>query len=216
MLGTFDSYSEALFAACRKIFTKPRSSAGRSPPTTALREEREAFQLRRRAATEYCAWMYYTPDNKYEISLLTDQAGSDPTGKAKHCSLPSFVEDRRYPSENIQYIVVLHNHTFDTRISEEDVLFLVGQGSLHGFEPKTKDRDRRLSLVAFFSNEHENPTCDGFYAYSPYTGKILKWARSGRQWSCTQTHVVRWLTRDLLNAPTIMEEKAHCPTMGAL
>ncbi|WP_224371095.1 hypothetical protein [Hyalangium versicolor] len=172
--------------------------------------------MRWRAATEYCAWMYYTPDNKYEISLLTDQATPEPTGKAKHCILPSFVEDRRYPPESIQYIVVLHNHTFDNRISEDDVLYLVGQGNQHGFEPKTKDPERRLALVAFFSNGHENPTCDGFYAYTPYTGRFLKWTRNGKQWSCTQTHVVKWLSSDSLSAPTIKEEKARCPTVGAL
>ncbi|HVG57188.1 MAG TPA: hypothetical protein VNA24_01445, partial [Hyalangium sp.] len=163
MLGPFDSRAQALLAACRKIFTKPRSSAGQRPPDTALREQQEVFSLRRRVATEYCAWMYYTPDNKYEISLLTDQTGPDPTGEAKHCSLPSFVEDHRYPPESIQYIVVLHNHTFDTRISEKDILFILRQGQLHGFVPKSKDGNPRLSVVAFFSNEHENPTCDGFY-----------------------------------------------------
>ncbi|WP_224371171.1 hypothetical protein [Hyalangium versicolor] len=214
MLGPFDTYSQALFSACRKIFTKPRSSAGRKPPETALREEQEAFRLRRRVATEYCAWMYYTPDNQYAISLLTDQADPDPTGTTKRCIPPPFVEDRRYPSESIQYIVVLHNHTFDTAISTKDVRFIVDQGNLHGFEPKTKDRDRRLSVVAFFSNEHENPTCDGFYTYTPYTGKILKWTRDGRQWTCMQTHVVKWLTRESLDAPTIKEETAPCPTMG--
>jgi hypothetical protein len=216
MLGSFDSYSEALFAACRKIFTKPRSSAGRKPPETALHEEQEAFRLRRRVATEYCAWMYYTPDEKYEISLLTDQTDPDPTGAIKHCVPPPIVLDRRYPPESIQYIVVLHSHTFDTEISAKDARFIVAQGQLHGFEPKSKDGNPQLSVVAFFSNEPENPTCDGFYLYKPYTGKILKWTRDGRQWTCMQTHVVKWLTRDSLDVPEIMEENAHCPMMGAL
>jgi hypothetical protein len=215
MLGSFDSYTEALFAACRKIFTKPRSSAGRRPPETALREEQEAFHLRWRVATEYCAWMYYTPDDKYEISLLTDQSEPDPTGATKRCIPPPFVEDRRYPPESIQYIVVLHNHTFDNRISEKDIRFIVDQGLLHGFEPKSKDGNPRLSVVAFFSNEHENPTCDGFYAYTPYIGKILKWTRDGRKWSCTQTHIVKWLTSDSSNVPSVMEEEAPCPKMDA-
>jgi hypothetical protein len=214
MLGSFDSYTEALFAACRKIFTKPHSSAGRSPPATALREEQEAFRLHRRVANEYCAWMYYTPDNKYEISLLTDQADPDPTGEDKRCTLPSFVEDRRYPAESIQYIVVIHNHTFDNRPSDRDIRFIVDQGQLHGFEPKSKDGNPRLSVVAFFSNTHEDPTCDGFYEYTPYIGKILKWTRDGRKWSCAQTHIVKWPS-DLSKMPSVMEEEAPCPKMDA-
>jgi len=158
--------------------------------------------------------MYYTPDNKYEISLLTDQSLPDPMG-AKRCSLPSFVEDRRYPAESIQYIVVIHNHTFDNRISDRDIYFIVEQGQLHGFEPKSKDGNPRLSVVAFFSNEHENPSCDGFYTYTPYVGKILKWTRDGRKWSCTQTHIVKWLTSDSSNVPSVMEEEAPCVNMDA-
>ncbi|MFL5346104.1 MAG: hypothetical protein ACJ8AT_15050 [Hyalangium sp.] len=214
MLGPFDSRSEALLAACRKIFTKPHSSAGRNPPPSALREEQEAFRLRRRVASEYCAWMYYTPDTKYEISLLTDQTPPDPTGEDKRCILPPSVQDHRYPPESIQYIVALHNHTFDRRISEKDILFIVNQGKAHGFEPKSKDGNPLLSVVAFFSTEHENPTCDGFYAYSPYTGKILKWTREGRRWSCTQTHIVQWLKRDSSDVPVAKEEQAPCPPMG--
>jgi hypothetical protein len=202
---------EALLAACGKIFTKPRSSAGRRPFEPALGEEREAFRLRRRVASEYCAWMYYTPDNKYNISLLTDQSGPDPTGGDKRCSLPFIVADHRYPPESIQYIVVLHNHTFDTRISSQDIRFIVGQGFVHGFEPKSKDGDPRLSIVAFFSNGHEAPTCDGFYSYTPYIGKILKWTRDGRRWSCIQTHAVKWLRNDSLSEPAVVEEEASCP-----
>lgn len=210
MLGPFDSHMEALLAACRKTFTKPRSSAGRRPSETALREEREAFRLRRRVATEYCAWMYYTPDNKYNISLLTDQSDPEPTGGEKRCSLPSFVADHRYPPESIQYIIVLHSHTFDTRISNKDIRFIVDQGGVHDFEPKSKHGNPRLSVVAFFSNRHEAPTCDGFYSYTPYIGKILKWTRDGRQWSCIQTHAVKWLKNDSSGDPVVVEEEASC------
>jgi hypothetical protein len=211
MLGPFDSHMEALLAACRKIFTKPRSSAGRRPSETALREEQEAFRLRRRVATEYCAWMYYTPDNKYEISLLTDQTNPDTTGEDKRCSLPSSVADHRYPPESIQYIIVLHSHTFDTPISPKDIRFIVDQGGVHGFEPKSKDGNPWLSVVAFFSNGREDPTCDGFYSYTPYIGRILKWTRDGRHWRCTQTHVVKWLKGDSPGDPIVVGEEAPCP-----
>lgn len=159
--------------------------------------------------------MYYTPDDKYEISLLTDQSAPDPTGATKRCIPPAFVEDRRYPAESIQYIFVLHNHTFDNRLSVKDIRFIVEQGQLHGFEPKSKDGNPRLSVVAFFSNEHENPNCDGFYGYTPYVGKILKWTRVDKQWSCTQTHVVKWLEDDALEDPVIVEAPAPCFSMGA-
>jgi hypothetical protein len=214
-LASFDSYTEALFAACRKVFTKPRSSAGRRPPGTALREEQDAFKLRRQVSTEYCAWMYYTPDNKYTISLLTDYSKPDPTGTTKRCFLPDVVKDSRYPPESIQYIVVLHNHTFDTPLSDYDVSWIVSQGKIHGFEPKSKNGNPRLSVVAFFSNAHDKPTCDGFYMYTPYTGKILKWTRDDKQWACSQTHVVKWLAGDSLETPKILEEEGPCPNTGA-
>jgi hypothetical protein len=155
--------------------------------------------------------MYYTPDNKYTISLLTDQSEPDPTGLRKRCTLPRFVDDGRYPPESIQYVVVLHNHTFDTPFSEDDVYFIVSLGRLHGFEPQSKNDNPRLSIVAFYSNEYEHPTCDGFYMYTPYIGKILKWTRPGGQWRCSQTHAVRW---SLSGDPKIIEEAAPCPKTG--
>ncbi|MFL5349241.1 MAG: hypothetical protein ACJ8AT_30955, partial [Hyalangium sp.] len=151
MLGPFDSYAAALAAACEKLLSKPRSSAGRKPPPTALREEKVAFELRWQVSTEYCGWLYYTPDNKYEISRLTDQTRPDPTGKSKNCLSPSNVEDSRYPPDSIKYIFVLHSHPFDTPISEDDVRFIEYQGKLHGFDPRTKDGELRLSIAAFFS-----------------------------------------------------------------
>jgi hypothetical protein len=79
-LASFDSYNEALFATCQRILEKPNASAGRQPPNTALREEQDGFNLRWRISTEYCAWMYYTPDGKYVVSKLTDCIHRMPDG----------------------------------------------------------------------------------------------------------------------------------------
>jgi hypothetical protein len=38
MMGAFDSYNEALFATCQKIFEKPHASAGSPPAGIALRK----------------------------------------------------------------------------------------------------------------------------------------------------------------------------------
>jgi hypothetical protein len=213
MLRSFDSYAEAVTAACERIFQKPRSSAGRKPPPTALREEQVAFDLRWQVSTEYCGWMYYTPDDKYEISRRTNQTRTDPTGKSKNCLSPSEVVDSRYPPGSIKYIFVLHGHPFDTPISEDDVRFIEYQGSLHGFNPRTKDGELRISIVAGFSNDDGFPACDGFYLYSAQTRRILKWSRNQDSWTCEQTHVVDWNDYDSLDFE-IREERAPCAGKG--
>lgn len=207
--GPFDSYPLALASMCERMLAQPHSSAGRRPPPTATREEKDTFSTRWRVSTEYCAWMYYTPDERYEVSKLTDQTRPEPTGTSKHCFLPSTVEDRRYPPDSIKYIFVLHTHPFDTPISEDDVLFIVSQGLVHGFEPRTKDGDLRLSMVAFFSNDHANPRCDGFYVYTPQTSQILKWTRDQGRWMCEQTHVVKWREGESLQFD-LREAQAPC------
>jgi hypothetical protein len=213
MLKPFDSYAEAVTAACERIFQKPRSSAGRKPAPTALREEQVAFQLRWQVATEYCGWLYYTPDGKYEISRLTAQGRTDPTGRSKSCLTPSEVMDARYPAGSIQYIFVLHGHPFDTPISEDDIRFIEYQGSIHGFNPRTKDGELRISIVAGFSNDDGSPSCDGFYLYSAQTRRILKWSRSGSHWTCEQTHAVAWHDYGSLDLE-IRDEKAPCAGKG--
>jgi hypothetical protein len=219
LLGAFDSYNEALFATCQRILEKPHSSAGRQPSDLALREEQDAFKLRWRISTEYCAWMYYTPDGKYVVSKLTDQTKPQPSDERKRCFLPSAVDDPRFPPGSIKYIFVVHNHPNDTPISKDDVIYIVAQGLKHGFNIQTKDGNLRLSIIAFFSNSHANPTCDGLYIYSPEAGRILKYTRNQSQWRCEQTHIVEWLWdkgegQDWL-APTITEAKAACPSKEA-
>ncbi|TQF15248.1 hypothetical protein FJV41_14660 [Myxococcus llanfairpwllgwyngyllgogerychwyrndrobwllllantysiliogogogochensis] len=184
MLGPFESYSDALLAACGRILTKPHASAGRAD-----NQEASTFW---RVSSEYCAWVYYTPDDQYMVSKLTDQSAVDPLHRLKTCLLPSTVEDSRYPPNSIKYIYALHNHPFGSSLSRGDIRFIVEQGSAHGFEARTKDGVVRLSIVAFFANDLSKPACDGFHQYVPVTGHIMKWTRERNRWSCEQTAHVSW------------------------
>ena len=198
-LVIFDSYQSALLAACQKIVSKPRATAGR--------RDAQGFDARWRVGTEYCAWIYYTPDGKYVLSKLTDQTKVDPSGQKKRCLLPPYVEDRRFPTDSIKYLIATHNHLYDDLLSKDDLSYILEQGIVHGFEADTKDGSIRLSIVAFFSNEIEAARCDGFYQYIPRTGQVLKWTRAVR-WDCEQTHTVEWDGN--FETPYITEAKASC------
>ncbi|MCY1018093.1 hypothetical protein [Pyxidicoccus sp. MSG2] len=188
MLGPFDSYSDALLAACKRILAKPYASAGR--------RDHQDFQTRWRVSSEYCAWLYYTPDEQYVVSKLTDQSRVDPVQRSKSCLLPSTVEDARFPSESLKYVYALHNHPYGSELTDRDIRFIVSEGTEHGFESETKDGRLRLSVVAFFSNHVAEPTCDGFHQYIPMTGQLLKWTQAEGRWSCEQTGSVVWSADD--------------------
>jgi hypothetical protein len=182
-LLVFESYQAALLTACEKIVTKPQATAGRRGS--------QGFDVRWRAGSEYCAWIYYTPDGKYVLSKLTDQSSMAPEAAYKTCKLPSQVSDQRFPSESLQYIYALHNHLYDDPVSQQDMQFIISRGSEHGFEAETRSGKVQLSIVAFFSNEVASPHCDGFYQYIPSRSRIFKWTHVA-EWSCKQTHVVDW------------------------
>jgi hypothetical protein len=173
--GPFGSYSDALIAACPLILSKPNATAGR--------RDQQDFQLRWRISSEYCAWVYYTPDQKYEMSLLTDQAMPN-TGSKKTCILPPSVDDPRYPPGSIKYIFAVHNHPFADRLSDDDIDLIVGMGLIHGFESDTGNGKVRLAAIAFFSNSNdfEHPSCDGFFELIPLTREMVKWIHSPGGW----------------------------------
>ncbi|MFL5346307.1 MAG: hypothetical protein ACJ8AT_16075 [Hyalangium sp.] len=201
LLKSFNSVQDALLAACDKIIVKPNAVAGR--------RDQPNFDIYWRVGSEYCAWIYYTPDQKYELSKLTDQSRVDPANRRKTCHLPPVVEDRRHPPESIKYICALHNHLFDDPVSPDDVKYIVSQVHDHGFESETKDGVTRLSTVVFFSNNRSAPTCDGFYQYIPATSQILKWTHEREGWGCEQTGRVIWLEGDMQFS--IEEMRAPCP-----
>jgi hypothetical protein len=184
--GPFDSYSDALIAACPLILSKPNATAGRVGS--------QDFHLRWRASSEYCAWLYYTPDHKYEMSMLTDQAKPN-LGDRKTCALPPFVDDPRYPAASLKYIFALHNHPFQGRLSDDDIGFIVKMGLAHGFETHTRDGKVRLAVIAFFSNSNdfEHPSCDGFFEFIPATAEMLKWIHERDDWHMERVGFVRQL-----------------------
>lgn len=205
--GSYDTFSHALIAACQRILKKPGASV------THL--QHLDFITRWRLSTEYCAWIYYTPARRYEISRLTDQSKVDPSEKLKTCVLPSFVDDARYPSNSIKYICAIHNHAYGSTLSDDDIRSIVSQGLIHGFDAETKDGTVLLSLVAFFSTDPENPSCDGFYQYVPAANGLYKWTRAGADWRCRKTGKVEWQDADHYS---LQEMDADCPEfddMGA-
>jgi hypothetical protein len=206
LLGPYGSYSDALIAACDKILQKPHATAGR--------RDHLQFDVRWRVSSEYCAWMYYTPDGKYRVSKLTDQTKVDPALRDKKCFLPSLVEDPHYPQESIKYVFGLHNHLFDDRVSDDDIRFIIGEGGKHAFEIDTKDGKVRLSIVAYFANDFENPKCDGFYQYIPATNQIVKWTQVKGMWRCSQTHLVIW--SEDLSIMNVQEAVAPCKKESGL
>ncbi|MFL5346884.1 MAG: hypothetical protein ACJ8AT_19045 [Hyalangium sp.] len=187
--GPFDSFADALKAACPLILSKPNASVvhllDRDP------------QLAARISTEYCAWLYLTPESKYELSMLTDLAdtGSALNGMT-NCALPKYVDDPRYPPGSIKYIFILHNHPFAREISEKDIYFAAAMANAHELTVTTKDKNVSLAVIAFFSNSRDpqNPTCDGFYQYIPATRELMKWTHSRGAWEGTKYGIVVWRT----------------------
>ncbi|QRK10253.1 hypothetical protein JQX13_09225 [Archangium violaceum] len=101
-LGPIDAYADALKAACPLILSKPNATVGYLVDLNP--------ELAVRTATEYCAWLYYTPEHKYEMSMLTDLSKLDDlVANKKTCLLPTFVRDPRYERGEIKYIFALHN-----------------------------------------------------------------------------------------------------------
>ncbi|MCY1032905.1 MULTISPECIES: hypothetical protein [Corallococcus] len=186
--GPFHSFSEALQAACPFILSKPNAVAGHLRD----RDPRLAF----RASTEYCAWLYYTPDHLYEMSMLTDQSAPDDLVSGKRsCILPAVVADARYAPGELKYIFALHNHPFGGPPSPGDLRFTDEMARMHAWAIETRDSKVLLSIIAFFSmsGDAENPTCDGFYQYVPATRDMLKWARADKGWTRETLGTVTWI-----------------------
>lgn len=177
--GPFDSYADALKAACPLILSKPNATVGYLQDANP--------DLARRTATEYCAWLYYTPEHQYEMSMLTDQSSPDDlvTGKSS-CLLPTFVNDSRYASGDLKHIFALHNHPFGSKISPVDIRFIEQMASVHEWVIKTKSNGEiMLSIIAFFSRSKDPsaPTCDGFYQYTPSTRTMMMWTQTQGRWN---------------------------------
>jgi hypothetical protein len=199
--GPFDDFSDALKAACPLLLSKPHATV------TYLQERELAVALR--TAKEYCAWLYHTPDQKFELSMLSDRVapGSALNGEVG-CRLPSRVRDSRYPYNSLQHIFILHNHPFSGELSRFDIQFAVEMARSHAAVAEIEGRKVPLSVIAFFSNSRDGevPSCDGFYQYVPATSEILQWAHAAGDWKKKQIGVVNWAddgTFSIIRAPGI-------------
>lgn len=184
-LGPFSSFPDALKAACPLILSRPNATV------THIADKSLALRL----SKEYCAWLYYTPDNTYELSMLSDLSapGSQLQGKST-CYLPPFVDDPRYPPTSIQYIFSLHNHPFAGELSEDDIYLAVEMATTHDWFVKTRDTGVHFSTIAFFSRSMDGdaPSCDGFYQYVPGTDELLLWTHLGGRWARKKIGTVVW------------------------
>jgi len=120
--GPFDAYADALKAACPLILSKPNATVGYLQDLNP--------ELAQRVATEYCAWLYYTPEHKYEMSMLANLSRPDDSvTHKKSCILPTFVSDPRYERGELKHIFALHNHPFGSDLSPLDLHFIEEQAS---------------------------------------------------------------------------------------
>lgn len=181
--GSFDNYSDVLVAACPLILNQPNAVAGRpSDPN---------FKLHWQKSREYCAWIYLTPDGKYEMSMLAVNYIQD-NPLLRQCRLPPDIEDSRYSAEQLGYVFVVHNHPYPDELSKGDLHFIVDQGLKHGFHVEANGRKIPLAIVAFFSNSLD-ATCDGFYQYIPATKEVMKWTSEGKgEWHSEVIGEVEW------------------------
>jgi hypothetical protein len=156
-------------------------------------------------ATEYCAWIYYTPKGEYEISLIaTPEIQSE--ADQRFCSLPRrvidprFVEEPDYPDKRINYALAIHSHPSPRIFTQEDIIYIVEmerylQETLHD------NGQLRLGIAAFFSREdRDEPACDGFFLYSTPARTIQMW---------TANENGGWQSRDVAKVDYRRNPKNH-------
>jgi hypothetical protein len=184
--GPFDSFSDALIAACPLILSKPNATVRHiQDPTLALR-----------VSNEYCAWVYYTPDDKYEMSMLTDQSDpGDVINGRRTCRLSGFVDDRRYHPSSLKYVFAVHNHPFGGPLTRQDMANIIALANHHEWAVDTKEGKVPLAIVAFFSRSTDpaSPSCDGFYQYTPDTRTLDEWSRPDGTWVRKKIGTVTWI-----------------------
>lgn len=185
--GPFDNFADALIEACSVVLSKPHAT---------VRHIQDS-DLALRVSSEYCAWVYYTPDHKYEMSMITDQSdpGDSLMGR-KSCKLPAFVDDRRYPPGSLKYIFALHNHPFGGPLSLIDMRKIIELANTHEWVVSTREDKVPIAIVAFFSNSSDprNPSCDGYYQYTPENRTLEQWIHTPVGWRPKKLGTVTWLS----------------------
>lgn len=171
--GPFDSRWDALIAACPLILSMPGGHAGR--------QDSMGFDVRWRVSREYCSWLYYTPDEKYEMSMLVEGPEAPPYDQSKRsCVMPMVVADKRYAPESLKYVYFLHGHPeFPTGLSEKDMAAIALIRKVHGEYVETREGRVPVGFIAFFAKSYEpvQVKCDGFFEYSMGSNEVLKWTR---------------------------------------
>jgi hypothetical protein len=187
MPGTplFETAWDALLAACPLILSQPNATAGDMSGAN--------FNVRWRMSKEYCAWLYYVPDDRYALSKLVES--SDPTRGPfeQGCRAPAFVEDSRYPPDSLKYLYFLHNHpATPTNLSERDIAALAKMARIHGGYVDTKAGRLPIGVIAFFSKDSASG-CDGFYEYTYGSPDVVRWMPDETgHWRRTRAGTVSW------------------------
>ncbi|HVG63830.1 MAG TPA: hypothetical protein VNA24_35020 [Hyalangium sp.] len=187
--GSYDAYWEALVAACPVVISMPGGNAGR--------KDSMGFPERWRVSREYCSWLYYTPDQKYEMSMLVEGPPQPPDEQGvRRCKLPVFVEDERYSKGSLKYVYIIHNHPeFPTAISEFDFGMLALARKIHGESVETREGRIPIGIVAYFAKSYDPaPTrCEGFLEYKFGSNEVLKWTPNDQgQWHSEVAGTVTW------------------------
>jgi hypothetical protein len=187
--GPFDSRWDALNAACPLILSMPGGNAGR--------QDSMGFDVRWRVSREYCSWLYYTPDQKYEMSMLVEGPEPLPYEQNKRsCQLPMHVEDKRYAQESLKYVYFLHGHPeFPTSLSGRDLAAIVLIKKYHAGYIETKEGRVSVGFIAFFAENYDpvHAACDGFFEYSFGNNEVLKWTHDEQgHWHKEEIGTVIW------------------------
>jgi hypothetical protein len=186
--GPFDTRWDALLAACPLILSQPNATAGRTDDMN--------FDVRWRASEEYCAWLYYTPADKYEMSMLVESSEPIRNSHERICRAPAFVNDKRYPQSSLKHLYFLHNHpAFPTNLSELDIAALARIAQIHGGFVETKEGRIPVSIIAFISTSYppQPASCDGFYEYSHGSTEVFKWLPDEHgQWRKSLAGTITW------------------------
>lgn len=186
--GPFATVNDAIGAACPFILSQP----GAIIP---VRKDDESFDEYWRTAQEYCAWIYGVESKAVEMSLLAVSA-SQSNPNERYCDLPPYVADDRYPADSISYLVVVHNHPYDEKLSNKELRFLVEMANLHGYTAPLNGRNLSISIVAYVGQERAGKvTCTGYYRYFPArNGDLVKVALDSRsgEWKEARLGRIRW------------------------
>jgi proteasome lid subunit RPN8/RPN11 len=167
------------------------------PGGNAGRQDSMGFDVRWHVSREYCSWLYYTPDQKYEMSMLVE--GPEPLPyeqNRRSCEMPMLVDDKRYAKESLKYVYFLHGHPeFPTTFSERDMAAIALIRKYHGSYVETREGKVSVGFIAFFAKNY-NPAqarCDGFFEYRIGSNKVLKWTHDEQgHWHREEAGSVTW------------------------